>query len=142
MCQTVRKYEKRYWIYIFVIVPAIFIHVLESFKVVPWTLSRVFMHLPLFFIGTAICDIEFMEEWRPLDYVRFENWGLCILRNCVLLFIFLSYGMGDRWGCYLYDDERCPYVFAILAYDYIPFWIGIYFAAMAIMLLIFTSEWT
>lgn len=73
VAQTVRQYEKRYWVYIFIIVPLLFVHTLEAFKLVPWTLSRIFIHLPHFFIGTALCDIEFMEEWRPLDYVRWND---------------------------------------------------------------------
>lgn len=104
LAQTVRKYEKRYWLYIFVIVPLLFVHTLEAVKAVPWTLSRIFIHLPHFFIGTAAADIEFMEDWRPLDYIRFptnsgRDWGLAILRNVFLLFIFFSFGMADRYGC-------------------------------------------
>jgi hypothetical protein len=75
------------------------VHTLEATKAVPWTLSRIFIHLPHFFLGVAICDCEFIPEWRPFDYIRFENWGLAILKNCVLGFIFFSYGMADRYGC-------------------------------------------
>lgn len=143
LAQTVRQYEKRYWLYIFAIVPLLFVHTLEATKVVPWTLSRIFIHLPHFFIGTALCDLEFLPDWRPLDYVRFENWGLIILRNCVLLFIFFSYGPIDRYGC-MYDldvDDRCFWSYTMLINDNIPFWWGTYLASFAMIALVLLSDW-
>jgi hypothetical protein len=73
--------------------------------------------LPHFFLGVALCDMEFLEEWRPLDYIRFNgetafDWIMSILKNCFLIWVFLSYGMVDEKGCF-YDlkvDDRCPYI--------------------------------
>lgn len=49
--------------------------------------------LPMFFIGTLLCDSEFMfKTWRPLDSVRRWNIWLSILRNTVLIFLFFAYG--------------------------------------------------
>jgi hypothetical protein len=92
--------------------------------------------------------MEVLEEWRPLDAVRFKgsdavSWILCIVRNLILMFIFFSYGMVDRYGC-LYDisaDDRCPYVYAILINDSIPFWWGTYFASFAMIALVLLSGW-
>jgi hypothetical protein len=81
--------------------------------------------------------------WRPLDYVRFENWGLIILRNCVLLFIFFSYGPIDRYGCmYQLDvDDRCFWSYTMLINDNIPFWWGTYLASFALFALVMVSTW-
>jgi len=48
------------------------------------------MHLPMFFIGTAIVDSEFIKPKRPLDYIRNLNIWWSILRNLVLLAILCS----------------------------------------------------
>ena len=55
--------------------------------------GRMVFMIPIFFIGTLICDSEqIFRTWRPLDYVR--RWGTClsVLRNIVLLIMFFAYG--------------------------------------------------
>jgi len=84
-----------------------------------------------------------MDEWRPLDYIRFQNWGLAILKNCLLLFLFFSYGMADMYGC-LYNidvEDRCFWPYTILFADNIPYWWGTYIAAISLLICILTSDW-
>ncbi len=60
--------------------------------------------MPHFFIGTAICDIEFLKEWRPLDYARNVGIWWAVLRNTLLAIVVLTYGTVDKYGCwYTYD---------------------------------------
>lgn len=116
------------------------VHFLEHYKVCAWNTSKLLYHLPHFFIGVAICDMEFLEEWRPLDYVRFENIWLAILRNVVLAFIFLTYGSLDKYGCLTAFDDRCWYVSIMSANCYIPWWVGLYIGAFALYAFVMTSE--
>ena len=83
---------------------------IEHYKVSAWATTKLFNNMPFFLLGTALCDMEFLEDWRPLDYARFDNIWLAILRNCVLIFLFLSYGCVDKYGCIYQSDARCPYV--------------------------------
>lgn len=105
-----------------------------------WNTSKISYHLPHFFIGTALCDMEFLEDWRPLDYVRFENIWLCVLRNVVLGFLFLTYGSLDKYGCLTAYDARCTYVNAMAFNMNMPWWVGLYIGSFAMIMLVLLSD--
>ena len=46
----------------------------------------------MFVIGTAFADLETLEDWRPLDILRELPFPLAMLKNLVLIFLFLTYG--------------------------------------------------
>jgi len=84
--------------------------------------------------------MEFLEEWRPLDYLRFDNIWLAILRNCVLGFLFLSYGMVDKYGCLYTYDNRCFWVSAITIDRMMPWWCGLFIGTLAMVFLVLLSD--
>ena len=94
----------------------------------------------MFFIGTCVCDFDNQKFERPLDIFRDLWWPLALLKNSVLLFFFLSYGSINKHGCYYDFDEPCPYFNAITLNSNMPWWIANYIGALAIFLLVLTSE--
>jgi hypothetical protein len=98
------------------------------------------MHLPMFFVGTAIVDSEFIKPKRPLDYIRNLNIWWSILRNLVLLCIFLFYGSNlGKYTCEKPHDHSCEF-FRIITFDWnMPKEVGWYFAATSIIVLALVS---
>lgn len=96
--------------------------------------------MPFFLIGTALCDCEFLEEWRPLDYARFENFWWASLRNIVLIFLFLSYGSVDKYGCFYSFDARCYWVSTMTFNCLMPWWCGLFIGTLAMIALVLLSE--
>jgi len=90
-------------------------------------------------MGVAFSDMEFIKGWRPLDQFRNINIWLAVLRNVVLLLIFFFYGSLNRYGCYRAEDDQCPVFNAITLNFYLPFWIAIDIAALAIFVLALLS---
>jgi hypothetical protein len=90
-------------------------------------------------MGTAFADMEFIKGWRPLDKFRDINIWLAVLRNLVLLTLFLCYGSLNRYGCYKAEDEQCPFFNFITINFYMPYWIAIYIGALAIFTLALLS---
>jgi len=84
--------------------------------------------------------MEFLEDWRPLDYLRFENIWLAILRNVILGFLFLTYGSLDKYGCLTAFDARCPYVSTMAINMYMPWWVGLYIGSFSMIMLVLLSE--
>lgn len=91
-------------------------------------------------MGVAFADVEFMKDWRPIDNFRYENIWLALTRNIFLLTLFLTFGMLNRYGCYEAEDEQCWFNNLITLNFYLPYWIAIYIAALAIYFLALTSE--
>ena len=140
LAQTVRQYEGRQYLYLIIILSLLFVHFLEHYKVGGWNTSKLLYHLPHFFIGVALCDMEFLEDWRPLDYARFDNIWLATLRNVVLVFLFLTYGSLDKYGCLTAYDARCWYV-STMSFDCnMPWWVGLYIGSFSLMALAMLSE--
>ena len=91
------QFKWRYAIYI-ILLPFLWIPLItDNYKITDYGLgrgrNRLVESLPMFFIGTLLCDSEFVfETWRPLDYAR--RWGIwmSLLRNTVLALLFLIYG--------------------------------------------------
>ena len=141
--QVVRQYQGRIYIYLVVILGLLLIHMIEHYKLSGWNTSKIIYHLPHFFLGVAICDMEFLPKelnYRPLDYFRDVNIWWAIFRNLVLLFLFFSYGMVDKYGCTNVYEERCPYVVAICFDMKMPWWVGLYIASLAMMALVMVSD--
>jgi len=84
--------------------------------------------------------MEFLEDWRPLDSLRWDNIWLCILRNLVLGFLFLSYGMIDKYGCFNAYDRRCYWVGICLFDLNMPWWCGLIIGTLAMIALVLLSE--
>jgi len=55
-------------------------------------------------MGTAFADMEFIKDWRPIDKFRDIPMWLAVIRNIVLLTLFLTFGMLNRYGCYQAED--------------------------------------
>jgi hypothetical protein len=53
----------------------------------------------------AFADVEFIKGWRPIDKARNISTWMAVLRNTVLIVIFLTFGSLNRYGCYKADDE-------------------------------------
>jgi len=139
VAETFREYKGRQYLYTILILSLLLIHLIEHFNVSGWNTSKLLYNMPFFFIGTALCDMEFLEEWRPLDYLRFDNIWLATLRNCVLLFLFLSYGCCDKYGCFFTDDGRCFWVSKITFDCQMPWWCGLFIGTLAMMALVLLS---
>lgn len=95
--------------------------------------------MPLFFIGVAFSDVEFIKGWRPIDQFRNISTWMAVLRNIVLLTLFFTFGSLNRYGCYRSDDAQCWFNNAITLNFYVPYWIAIYIGALAIFFLALTS---
>jgi peptidoglycan/LPS O-acetylase OafA/YrhL len=115
------------------------VHLFDHLKISNWNLSNLWTNLPLFFMGTAFADMEFIKGWRPLDKLRDINIWLAVLRNITLLIIFFLWGSLNRYGCYRADDEQCPLFNAITINFYLPYWMAIYIGALAIFTLALLS---
>jgi hypothetical protein len=75
-----------------------------------YEISRIIEHIPIFFIGVIIADMESDPHSRPLDSIRNLNWYWKIPINLVLLFIFFTYGSyGGLNRCMDKDDGECEY---------------------------------
>jgi peptidoglycan/LPS O-acetylase OafA/YrhL len=140
LAQTVRFYKGREWIYVIAIGSLTFISFTDYKKATSWGLKKFWRHLPLFFMGTAFCDMEFIKGWRPIDNFRNINIWLAILRNIVLLAIFLLYGSLNRYGCYEESDDQCTINNIITIDSYIPYWVALWISALAVFFLALTSE--
>jgi peptidoglycan/LPS O-acetylase OafA/YrhL len=142
------NYRWRYMIYFFIFVFIWTAVITDAYKYTDYGVgngkSRFVACIPMFFIGTLICDSEQMfKTWRPLDYVR--RWGLClsILRNIVLLFLFFSYGSYiGKDACHAVREGNCIYWQVVTINWLLPKEFCNYIGALAIILLGLTSEGT
>ena len=57
-----------------------------------YELSRIITHLPVFFVGVIIADMEANPKSRPLDALRDLSIWWKIPINLILLFLFVTYG--------------------------------------------------
>lgn len=65
----------------------------DAYKLTHYELPNLANHFPMFVFGIVLVDSEFIfETWRPLDSIRRWGWALSVLRNLVLVILFLSYG--------------------------------------------------
>ena len=101
-----------------------------------------FRYFPNFLLGVILADMECMNP-RPLDKLRNLNIWLAMLRNCVLFFLFCTFGAynGEN-NCKNQKLAFCDY----WLYSTINFWIpnevGWYIGGFSIMVLALTSEGT
>jgi hypothetical protein len=91
-------------------------------------------------MGTAFCDLEFIKGYRPIDNFRNINIWLAILRNIVLLAVFLLYGSLNKYGCYSGGDDQCSLNNILTIDSHIPYWIALWIASLAVFFLALTSE--
>ena len=95
--------------------------------------------MPMFFIGTMICDFENEKDNRPLDIFRNLSWPLALVRNVVLLTLFLIYSSFNQHGCYYSFDEPCSWMNVMSFDSNLPWWFCNYIGAISIFLLALTS---
>ena len=97
IAQTVIEYKGRGWIYFLII----------AFFIVPYYINKTnysdqklqttrtgyvtIYHYPMFVFGVILADFEMMEV-RPLDFFRNLSLAGSIIKNSLLIFIFISYG--------------------------------------------------
>lgn len=117
------EYRWRYILYILVILFIWIPLITDSYLITNYGLEKhqqkFIEHLPMFFIGTLLCDSEFIfKGWRPLDAVRRWNIWLSILRNTVLLFLFFAYGSYEgQKACEAVREGNCAFWKAV-TFDY------------------------
>tara|TARA_B110000285_G_C15007497_1_gene554638 strand:+ start:284 stop:574 length:291 start_codon:yes stop_codon:yes gene_type:complete len=87
--------------------------------------------------------MESNPKGRPLDAIRNLNIWWKIPINLFLLFIFFTYGSyGGNERCMEAHDGECEYWRIMSANGVIPRMVGFYAAAISIIILALTSEWT
>lgn len=99
----------------------------------------------MFLIGTFIADAEcYPKGQRPLDIFRDLNWPLSILRNVVLLAIFLIWGSypGESTLKRITADGHEGFFAAVTFNFNLPKEVALYLAGVAGFLLALTSEVT
>lgn len=114
---------------------------LNKYHVTNVKMSKLEMHLPIFFIGVILCDMETMPS-RPLDNMREMNAVAAGLRNVLLLGIAIIWGSYTGNQCLTENDGRCDFWEYATAGGYIQQDICLWVAAFAIILLALTSPAT
>jgi len=121
----------------FIIIPEI----CGFYDLVELKLTKFYIHMPLFFIGTALADIESWKDYRPLDEIRNLHWGVKILINTPLFLIFLIYGSWKAEGrCLNNFDGDCPLWEYATFHGAIVMVPAYYAASFSIILLALTSD--
>lgn len=112
LSQTAVKYRGRFWLYIacclLVFIPqATDGTIPKDQKGNPSHLADLETHMPIFFFGIMLADLEFYRDYhtnkplkRPLDYIRELEWYWKIPFNTLLTILFFSLGSYK-------DDNRC-----------------------------------
>ena len=100
------------------------------------------MHIPIFFVGVIIADMETIPTGRPLDWLRNLSIWWKIPINLILFTIFITYGSyGGDGRCHLAHDGTCGYWYYATIFETIPKMWGYYAAAISLTILALTSEW-
>jgi hypothetical protein len=104
-------------------------------------MGKIVFHIPVFFFGVMIADLETFKEYRPLDTLRDLSIWWKIPINFVLLFISLSYGSySNNARCNGVHDSYCDF-WAVISWDAtIPMPFCTYIGANAFIILALTSS--
>ena len=97
-------------------------------------------HYPMFVFGVILADLE-MQEPRPLDWLRNLSLAGSIVKNTILLFLFVSFG-SYKMDCHWKDEGPCDYWKVVSINGAIPKDLALYIAGLAIILLALTSKVT
>ena len=92
---TVRAYKARWAIYSSILIMIHSLLITDSIGYTKYDLTISFpvvKYFPLFVIGCIISDMESVQPYRPLDYLRNVNMVVAIFRNIVLIFFFMAWG--------------------------------------------------
>lgn len=149
IANTVIHYQRRWAIYLALFVFFITPMVTDAYKYTKYHISKkntpLFWHMPIFLIGVVLSDMEhvYYKGKRPLDYIREWNIWWSIVRNVVLLFLFVSYGSYDgEHRCKVHKNSNCDYWMYATFNFFIPVEVCFYIGALSIILLALVSEWT
>jgi hypothetical protein len=94
----------------------------------------------MFIFGVILADLE-MQEVRPLDWLRNLSMAGSIVKNSILLFIFVSYG-SYKLDCQWKRSGPCFYWQIVGFGGYFPKDLALYLAGVSIILLALTSKIT
>lgn len=102
--------------------------------------GRIYEFAPLFIVGTMLADMEvFSKKYRLLDKFRYMNPRMTIVKNTVLVSIFLIYGSyNGKPNCN--DEVDCSFLKLISFGFLIPSKPCNYLGCIALFLLALTSE--
>ena len=105
------EYKGRGWIYALILSFFLVPYYINKYHYSNQILARTSVghlyiyHYPMFIFGVILADLE-MQEPRPLDWLRNLSFAGAIVKNSILLFLFVSFG-SYKGGCLWEDDEPC-----------------------------------
>lgn len=119
---------------------------LNKYKYVDTKLTRTnvghlyIYHYPMFIVGVILADLE-MQEKRPLDWLRNLSLAGTIVKNSILIFLFVSYGSYKN-DCHWKDEGPCDYWKIVAIGGLFPKDVALYVAGFSIILLALKSKVT
>lgn len=139
--QTSVNYRNRFWVYIATLLFFFIPQFTDEYKWTSYKMGKIVFHIPVFFFGVMIADLETFKEYRPLDTLRDLSIWWKIPINFVLLFISLSYGSySNNARCNGVHDSYCDF-WAVISWDAtIPMPFCTYIGANAFIILALTSS--
>lgn len=97
IAQTVVEYKGRGWIYTLILAFFLVPYYINKHSLSDQKLARtsvgdvVIYHYPMFIFGVILADLE-MQEKRPLDWLRNLSMPAAVVKNSILIFLFVSFG--------------------------------------------------
>jgi hypothetical protein len=140
------EYKGRGWIYALIIAFFLVPYYINKYGYSNQRLAKtevgdvVIYHYPMFIFGVILADLE-MQPKRPLDWARNLSLPATILKNGILLFVFITYG-SYKDDCHWHKSGPCTYWKIFGINSAIPRDVALYVAGISIIVLALTSHVT
>lgn len=94
----------------------------------------------MFIFGVILADLE-MQEKRPLDWLRNLSMPAAVIKNSILIFLFVSFG-SYKLDCQWHKSGPCTYWKIVGINGTVPKDVALYVAGLSVILLALTSTIT